>query len=82
MGLPSKVYLVELDLGKLQKLSTGVIPAKDLPQFPGSSRDLAMEIPKSLTAAKIQGVIKKVNEALLVDVFWPTVLRIVPMIKH
>ena len=69
LDLPNKVYLVELDLGKLQKISTGVIPAKDLPQFPGSSRDLAMEIPKTLSAAKIQDAIKKVNESLLVDVF-------------
>ncbi|MGJ8672207.1 phenylalanine--tRNA ligase subunit beta [Rubritalea sp.] len=61
------VYVAELDLSKLQQLATGVEKVDPLPQFPGSSRDAAMEAPITLENAAIENAIKKHNEALLVD---------------
>jgi phenylalanyl-tRNA synthetase beta chain len=63
----SPVYVAELDLAKLQQLATGIEKVDPLPQFPGSSRDAAMEAPISLENAAIENAIKKHNEALLVD---------------
>ncbi|WP_018970447.1 phenylalanine--tRNA ligase subunit beta [Rubritalea marina] len=61
------VYVAELDLAKLQQLATGVEKVDELPQFPGSSRDAAMEAPLTLENAAIEAAIKKHNESLLVD---------------
>lgn len=61
------VYVAELDLAKLQQLATGVEKVDELPQFPGSSRDAAMEAPLTLENAAIENAIKKHNEMLLVD---------------
>ncbi|MBT7958640.1 MAG: phenylalanine--tRNA ligase subunit beta [Akkermansiaceae bacterium] len=59
------IYLVELDAKKCQQLSKGISQVDDLPQFPGSSRDAAMEAPIALPNANIEKVIKKHNEMLL-----------------
>ena len=59
--------MAELDLAKLQQLATGVEKVDELPQFPGSSRDAAMEAPLTLENAAIEAAIKKHNESLLVD---------------
>ena len=40
---------------------------RELPQFPGSSRDAAMEAPITLTNAQIEQAVKKHNESLLVS---------------
>ncbi|MFC4992061.1 phenylalanine--tRNA ligase subunit beta [Rubritalea tangerina] len=61
------VYVAELDLAKLQQLATGIEKVDPLPQFPGSSRDAAMEAPITLENAAIENAIKKHNEMLLVD---------------
>lgn len=61
------VFVAELDLAKLQQLATGVEKVDPLPQFPGSSRDAAMEAPIALENAAIENAIKKHNESLLVD---------------
>ncbi|MFC5051100.1 phenylalanine--tRNA ligase subunit beta [Rubritalea spongiae] len=61
------VYVAELDLVKLQQLATGIEKVDPLPQFPGSSRDAAMEAPILLENAAIENAIKKHNESLLVD---------------
>ncbi|MGJ8676507.1 MAG: phenylalanine--tRNA ligase subunit beta [Akkermansiaceae bacterium] len=61
------IYLVELDLKKCQELSKGTSQVDELPQFPGSSRDAAMEAPASLDNVDIEKVIKKHNEMLLVS---------------
>jgi phenylalanyl-tRNA synthetase beta chain len=62
----SPVFVAELDLAKLRKLLTGIEHAEDLPQFPGSSRDAAMELPATLPNAEIEGVLAKCNEPLLI----------------
>jgi phenylalanyl-tRNA synthetase beta subunit len=63
----SPVFVAELDLAKLRKLLTGIEHVEDLPQFPGSSRDAAMELPATLPNAEIEGVLLKCNEPLLVS---------------
>lgn len=63
----SPIYVAELDLKKLQQISTGINKVSDLPQFPGSSRDAAMEADATLTNAQIEQAIKKYNESLLVS---------------
>ncbi|MBT8037718.1 MAG: phenylalanine--tRNA ligase subunit beta [Verrucomicrobiae bacterium] len=66
LGSDTPIYLVELDVKKCQQLGTGTIQVDELPQFPGSSRDAAMEAPIDLPNADIEKVIKKHNENLLV----------------
>jgi len=63
----SPIYVAELDIKKLQQLSTGVRKVSELPQFPGSSRDAAMEAPIALTNTQIEQAVKKHNESLLVS---------------
>ena len=65
LGSDAPIYLVELDLKKCQQLSSGIVQVDELPQFPGSSRDAAMEVPVDLANAEIEKVIKKHNEMLL-----------------
>lgn len=61
------VFVAELDLGKIRKLLKGIEHVAELPQFPGSSRDAAMEVDSALPNSEIEGVITKCAEALLVD---------------
>lgn len=67
LGSDAPIYLVELDLSKCQQLVTGAAHVEELPQFPGSSRDAAMEVPVDLANAEIEKVIRKHSEALLVS---------------
>lgn len=66
LDLGSPTFLAELDLSKLRKLTAGPAHAADLPQFPGSSRDAAMELPIATPNAEIEAVLGKANEPLLV----------------
>jgi phenylalanyl-tRNA synthetase beta chain len=66
LDFTSPVFVAELDLTKLRKLLTGIDHVEDLPQFPGSSRDAAMELPATLPTAEIEGVLAKCNEPLLI----------------
>jgi phenylalanyl-tRNA synthetase beta chain len=59
------VWLVELDLGKVRKWLGRRRVVEELPQFPGSSRDAAMEVAASLPAAEIDKAIGKAAQALL-----------------
>lgn len=61
------VFVAELDLGKVRKLLKGIEHVAELPQFPGSSRDAAMEVASTSPNSEIEGVITKCAEALLVD---------------
>jgi phenylalanyl-tRNA synthetase beta chain len=64
LGLDHPVYLAELDLARLRGLIGGIGHVADLPQFPGSSRDAAMELPATTPNARIEAVIRKCNEPL------------------
>lgn len=82
LDFATPVYVAELDLGKLRKLINSTSHVEDLPQFPGSSRDAAMELPLTTANAQIEAVIAKIAEPLLVsaecfDVFTdPTGIKI------
>lgn len=59
------VWLLELDLGKVRKWLGRRQAVEELPQFPGSSRDAAMEVPASMAAAEIDKVVRKAAQSLL-----------------
>jgi phenylalanyl-tRNA synthetase beta chain len=59
------VFVAELDLPKLRKFVAGSREIAELPQFPGSSRDLALEAPATLANVEIERVLAKVKEPLL-----------------
>ena len=65
LDFTAPVWLAELDLAKLRKLIGQRIAVEELPQFPGSSRDAAMEMPADLMAAKVDEVIAAVRQPLL-----------------
>jgi phenylalanyl-tRNA synthetase beta chain len=67
LDFSTPVFVAELDLGKLRKLLNGISHVEDLPQFPGSSRDAAMELPMTTPNAQIEAVIAKLAEPLLVS---------------
>ena len=67
LDFESPVYVAELDLGKLRKLLAGIEHVEDLPQFPGSSRDAAMEMDAIVPNADIEAVLDKLKEPLLVS---------------
>jgi len=60
------VLVAELDLAKIRKLLVGSAQVAELPQFPGSSRDAAIELPASLPNAEIEAVLAKCEEPLLI----------------
>ncbi len=66
LDLGSPTFVAELDLAKLRKLTVGPAHAADLPQFPGSSRDAAMELPIDTPNATIEAALTKAKEPLLV----------------
>jgi phenylalanyl-tRNA synthetase beta chain len=63
----SSVFVAELDLGKIRKLISNKSQVEDLPQFPGSTRDAAMELPLATPNAEIEAVLGKAKEPLLVS---------------
>ena len=67
LDFPHPVFIAELDLGKLRKLISARSQVEDLPQFPGSSRDAAIELPFNTPNAGIEATIEKANEPLLVS---------------
>ena len=67
LDFTAPVYVAELDLTKLRKLLAGIDQVEDLPQFPGSSRDAAMELPATLPISEVESVITKRGESLLVS---------------
>ncbi|TAE90301.1 MAG: phenylalanine--tRNA ligase subunit beta [Verrucomicrobia bacterium] len=59
------VWVVELDLGKVRKWLGRRKEIQELAQFPGSTRDAAMELPVTTTAAQLDRVIEKLAQPLL-----------------
>jgi phenylalanyl-tRNA synthetase beta chain len=66
LDFTTPVFVAELDLTKLRKLLSGIDHVEDLPQFPGSSRDAAMEVASTLPNADIETLLLKLAEPLLV----------------
>ena len=67
LDLDKPVFVAELDLGKLRKLTSRSFQVEDLPQFPGSTRDAAMELPIGTPNATIEATLGKANEPILVS---------------
>ncbi|MDB4408872.1 phenylalanine--tRNA ligase subunit beta [Akkermansiaceae bacterium] len=67
ISLNTPLYLVELDLGKIIPLQKDFFQVEPLPQFPGSSRDIAMELPTKTSNAEIEKALSKHNDPLLVS---------------
>ena len=67
LDFTSPVFVAEMDLGKLRKLITTKFLFEPLPQFPGSSRDAAMELPIDTPNAAIEAALAKAKEPLLVS---------------
>lgn len=63
----SPVFVAELDLGKLRKIISAKSQVEDLPQFPGSTRDAAMELSLGTPNAEIEAVLGDAKEPLLVS---------------
>ena len=67
LDFTSPVFVAEMDLGKLRKLISNKSQVEDLPQFPGSTRDAAMELSLSTPNAEIEAVLEKAKEPLLIS---------------
>ena len=67
LGFKAPIYLAELDQKKILSLAKDMFQVDPLPQFPGSSRDLAMELPLKTTNAEIEKALAKHNDPLLVS---------------
>jgi phenylalanyl-tRNA synthetase beta chain len=67
LDFPAPAFVAEIDLAKLRALPKTCTRVADLPQFPGSSRDLALEAPADLPAGDIQRALAKANEPLLAE---------------
>ena len=67
LDFPHPVFCAEIDLAKLRKIAAVSRHIEPLPQFPGSSRDAAMEMPADLPTATLEKAIAKHNEPLLVS---------------
>lgn len=66
-GFTAPVYLAEIDLNKIRKRLFSISQVEDLPAFPGSSRDAAMELPNSTSNGEIEQAISSHTEPLLVS---------------
>lgn len=69
IGLDAPAFVAEVDLAKLLPLLDRTDHANPLPQFPGSTRDIAMELPATVTNAEIEKELGKHKEPLLVSAF-------------
>lgn len=67
IDLAASAFVAEIDLGKLLPLTSPGSHAEPLPQFPGSSRDIAMELPSTVTNAEIEKSLSNYKEPLLVE---------------
>ena len=67
IGFKSPIYLAELDQKKVLATRKTSFQVNPLPQFPGSNRDIAMELPISTTNAEIEKALAKHSDPLLVS---------------
>lgn len=67
IGFKAPIYLAELDQKKILGLKQDMFQVEPLPQFPGSSRDIAMELPIKTNNSEIERALAKHNDPLLVS---------------
>ena len=65
LDLPMDCYYAELDLRKLQQLSTASFKVKDLPLYPASGRDATLEVPVNMQHADIMKAVESAKQKLL-----------------
>ena len=65
LGLPQECYYAELDMRKLQQVATAPFKVKELPQFPGSSRDASIELPAATRHADVLKAVESAKQKLL-----------------
>ena len=69
LDIEHPVFVAELDVSRLIDSLSQPRQIDELPQFPSSSRDMAIEAPLDLPHAEIMATIEKKNEPLLVSCF-------------
>ncbi|MEM0897066.1 MAG: phenylalanine--tRNA ligase subunit beta [Verrucomicrobiota bacterium] len=68
LDIDSPVLVAEIDLAKLEKLSTSdAVLYDELPRFPAITRDIAMEVDRSFANGDLVSFFEKHNQPLLVD---------------
>lgn len=65
LGLPQECCYAELDMRKLQQVATAPFKVKELPQFPGSSRDASLELPATTRHADVLKAVEAAKQKLL-----------------
>jgi phenylalanyl-tRNA synthetase beta chain len=65
MDLPKRTYLCELDFDVLTKAANLNVKYRDLPIYPGSSRDIAVILDENIPAAQILDCIKAHDHGLI-----------------
>jgi len=59
------VFIFDLDVGVLDKMSRGCTQFEELPRFPAVKRDLSLVVPQSVTYQQVVGVVKQSGGAHL-----------------
>ncbi|MEN8695576.1 MAG: phenylalanine--tRNA ligase subunit beta [Akkermansiaceae bacterium] len=67
LSFHAPIYLAELELKKILSLQRDFFQVEALPQFPGSSRDIAMELPTKTSNADIEKALAHHSDPLLVS---------------
>lgn len=65
LDLPADCYYAELDLRKLQQISTAPFKVKELPLYPASGRDATLETPVSIQHADVVKAVESIHQKLL-----------------
>ena len=65
LGLPQDCCYAELDMRKLQQVATAPFKVRELPQFPGSSRDASLDLPASTRHADVIKALEAAKQPLL-----------------
>ncbi len=67
LGLPEDTNYTGLEIRKLQQVAQAPFKVQDLPQFPGSSRDASLELPRAILHADVMKAIASAKQKLLVS---------------
>lgn len=68
LDLPKRTYVCELDFDMLSELADTTIRFKDLPKYPGSSRDIAVVLDEAVPASSVEAVIRKHDTGIMESV--------------
>jgi phenylalanyl-tRNA synthetase beta chain len=68
LDFTTQVWVAELDVARLRKAAAPLAAVSELPQFPGSTRDVALEMDAGLPNSEIEKAFAKIKEPLLATV--------------